>query len=619
MRSWQSPLLLVRALAFLLLLALPAAAEIPAAARAMLLLGRGDLEAARALLVTAPDTAETELARGALAEAEGDFAAAAGHYRGAARELPAEAAHRLGTLALREGRPADARRRFEFALKSQPDHALARYGLALALEAEGKAAEALVQADRVLALDPAPAYGLVRNLTHGRFDTLELAPVNLVRAQALILQGRLRHALGQAGASASWQAASDLAPAELLEPLLNLARSEEDPGVAALWLQAFLESSVEPTGVEADLAVWGPGAVRVYLPGGRVEEVRSLRLGVDPDGRVIRVGGGTLGIRLPEGAHGMTVDRDGTVRAWQQDRRHMVGRLPLVGADVEVLAGFRERDPGAAEGWALARALGEDTERLLRMLPFLPARSQVTLLAPLTETPLAPLARARLGALYFGQFQASRRLEDLAEARRQWTELRRLEPDLQFPLLNLATASLVDGDFEEARTLLGEAVPERSLPVRLEIQLAMAQGQWDRASEAALRYRTRFPHDPYPRYAQAEILAAQDRKTEALAAVDELIALNPALAEARYLRVRLLGRLGDLKRQRAELEALLEIDPSPYRAQRLLGTLLDRTGETARALELYRLYLASPEALVYETEDWVGTEVRVREMTSGGR
>lgn len=600
---------MVRVLAFLLLLAAPAVAEIPPAARAMLLLGRGDVEAARAVLTTAPDTAETELARGALAEADGDMPGAAGHYRDALRELPAEAGYRLGVLALRDRRPGDARRRFEATLKREPDHALARYHLALALEAEGKPAEALAQVDRVLALDPAAAYGLVRNLTQGRTDTLELAPVNLVRAQALILQGRLRQALGRTDAGASWQAASDLAPAELLEPLLNLAQAAQDPGEAALWLQAFLESSVEPTGVTADLAVWGPGGIRV----GETEVVRSLRLGVDRDGRLIRVGGGPLGVRLPADSHGLTVDRDGMVRAWQQDRQHAVGRLRLVG-DAEVLSGFRERDPRAARGWELAHQLGPDTERLLRMLPFLPASSQIPLLAELVDTPLAPLARARLGALYFGQFQARRRMEDLHEARRQWTELQALRPDLQFPRMNLATAALMDGNFEEARTLLREGSAERSLPVRLELQLAMAQGQWERATEAAARYRERFPHDPYPRFAQAEILAAQDRKAEALAVADEMLALNPGLVEARYLRVRLLGRMGDLKRQKAELEALLELDPSPYRAQRLLGTLLDRTGETARALELYRRYLASPEALVYETEDWVATEVRVRQM-----
>jgi hypothetical protein len=46
----------------------------------------------------------------------------------------------------------------------------------------------------------------------------------------------------------------------------------------------------------------------------------------------------------------------------------------------------------------------------------------------------------------------------------------------------------------------------------------------------------------------------------------------------------------------------------------MLGSLLDRLGRTSQALDLYRRYLATPEALVYETEEWVSVEVRVREL-----
>jgi len=104
------------------------------------------------------------------------------------------------------------------------------------------------------------------------------------------------------------------------------------------------------------------------------------------------------------------------------------------------------------------------------------ASDQIALLAPMAEGPMAPLAQARLAALYFGRFQASRRLEDLQEARRRWQSLRRSHPDLQFPALNLATIALLDRQFDEATALLTglrDAHSARTLPDTLLIQLLM--------------------------------------------------------------------------------------------------------------------------------------------------
>ena len=294
-----------------------------------------------------------------------------------------------------------------------------------------------------------------------------------------------------------------------------------------------------------------------------------------------------------------------------------VGRLPLSDDQAHVLSGFRERDPRALAAWELLHSLGSDTENLVRILPFMSASDQIALLAPMAEGPMAPLAQARLAALYFGRFQASRRLEDLQEARRRWQSLRRSHPDLQFPALNLATIALLDRQFDEATALLTglrDAHSARTLPDTLLIQLLMALGEWDAALQAVEEARQRTPNGAFPRLARVEIMAARGQTSQALSETEALLSDLPDLLEARYLQVRLLGRMGSVVRQQAELEDLLESDPAPYRALRMLGSLLDRLGRTSQALDLYRRYLATPEALVYETEEWVSVEVRVREL-----
>ncbi len=590
--------------------------------RAVLWAARGDLEKARLALARLPDGPRTDLARGLLAELEGRRQEAARLYRRAERALPAEAAFRLGNLAMLEGKPTQAVGHFHRALRYSPDHALAHYHLALALESRGRAEEALPHLDRALELDPPQTQQLVRAVTRGRYAALEVTPVNLLRSRALLARGRLKLALGRPGAGEDLQASPDLAAGEAGESLFLLgqeALSRGDVGEAALWLQACLEASLEPTGIPADLAVWGPGAILVRQPDGRLEPVRSLRLGVNPPGWLVDQGGGAFGIRLPAGSYDLQVDRDGTVRVWQPEAAlpRAVGQLPLTGDQVHVLSGFRERDPRARLAWDLLHSLGSDTENLVRLLPFLTSSDQVALLAPMAEGPMAPLAQARLAALYFSRFQTSRRLEDLQEARRRWQSLRRSHPDLQFPALNLATIALLDRQFDEATALLTglrDAHSARTLPDTLLVQLLMALGEWDAALQAVEEARKRTPNGAFPLLARVEIMAARGQTSQALSETEALLADLPDLIEARYLLVRLLGRSGNVVRQQAELEDLLEMDPAPYRALRMLGSLLDRLGQAPQALDLYRRYLATPEALVYETEEWVAIEVRVREL-----
>ncbi len=593
-----------------------------AAVQASRLLARGNLPAARALLATVPQTPRNDLARGLLAELEGHHDRAAGLYRRARRQYPAEAEFRLGNLDLRAGRPDRAITHYQQVLRTEPEHALAHYQLAMAFEKQGHPDRALPHLDRTLALDPPGPQELVRTVTRGLHATLEVTPVNLLRSRALLARGRTLQALGRPGASEDWQACPDLAGGQTAEALWRLGQAavdQGDVGAAALWLQAFLEASVEPTGLDTDLTVWGRGTIRVWTPEGRVQDVRSVRLAVDPQGRLGCVGGGSLGVRLPARAYGMQVDREGIVRVWQPEARlpRAVGRLTLSSDQVQLLAGYREREPGASQAWETLASLGSEIEQLVMVLPFLPSSTQVGTLAPLSEGPLAPLAQARLGSLYFNRFQSSRRIEDLHEARRRWQALRHSHPDLQFPVLNLATVALLERQFDEVTALLTglrDAHPSRTLPDILLIQLLLALREHDACLLAADRLLQRTPNAPFPRLAKAEVLAAQDRKDAALAETEALLAGNPGLVEGHYLLVRLLGRQGNVQRQQIELERLLDLDPTPYRARRMLAALLDRLGQTPQALDLYRRYLATPEALVYETEEWVAAEVRVRQL-----
>lgn len=532
-------------------------------------------------------------------------------------ESPAEAAWRQGLEAARENRLEEALQHFRETVRLDPGHAPAHLELAFLLEQRGLAEAALSHADRALRLDPADAWSL--------------PTMNLFRSRALLLRGRLLSRLQRPGASEAWQAAPDTAPPEFLDPWFALAREALDRGdleAGAVWTQAAVEASIVPTRVPSDVTVWGPGYLRVDLPGGGVAWTRSLRLGVDRQWNLHRVGGGSLGLRLPDGSYGMTVGRDGSVNVYKEDSLResggdsavpsRIGRLPVFLVDPatlkpgpggllvssqahpqeaplgpteisEIMVGFRQATPHDGGAFERLVAASEDAAWLVRALPFATRSDAVAVLARLQDGPLEPLARARLGALYFVSFQAARRPEDLHEARAQWNELRTLRPDLQFVAVNLASAALLDHRFDEAAAHLDGLArehPQRELPRRLLVQLAMALRRWDEALAAADDLARAFPHHPFPGYARAEILARQDRRTEALAVLDALLAEHPLLVEPRFLKARLLGRSGDIRGQRQELELLLEMDPTHVAARTLLADLLDRLGEHERAKQV---------------------------------
>lgn len=632
---------------FLALAAQPGAAEdlLPPLARAGLALARGDLDQAEALLGKVPPGASRQLTLGLVRQLQGRVDEAEALYRQAAAESPGEAWFRLGMLEQVRGRPRQALEAYQRCLEHEPGQAFAHFNAARILADLGRPGEARRHLDRVLELDPLAAYALVRGLSRQPLHSLNLVPVNRLHAAALLLRGQL------ADSADDLQASSDLDPQVSGPAWLALGRqalNRGDLATAVLWLQAYLEGAMVATGVSSDLAVWGDGWFRVGLPGGGWGYTRSLRLGVDGQGRLVS-DAGSLGVRLPPGAQNVHVDRGGVVRAWLGTALPVpVGRLVLYrlpenarlepfgpalvlegevgptaflpgpGAPGEIVAGHRLDHPDTLAAWRMLRQAPPEIQEFVRSQPFESFAEQARRLQEMARDPRwEALARVRLGSLYYGRFTREMQQADLVEAARQWSRAAELRPDLAFVRLNLVGLLFLQGETGRALELLqglSARQPQRVLPWQLLVAVPLARGDLAAASSAALAFHQRFPNNPYPVYAQAEMLALAGQTARALALLDELLARDPGQIETRYLLVHLLAREGQVVRQERELRLLLEMDPTPYRARRLLAGLLDRLGQKSEAVELYRLYLASPEPLVYETDEYARTTRRFQEL-----
>lgn len=92
----------------------------------------------------------------------------------------------------------------------------------------------------------------------------------------------------------------------------------------------FAEGSLIPTGRSLDVALTGPGFIRVRGADGGVELTRDGNLGVSADGRLRTAGGQLLEppIRLPDGVDPseVSIGRDGTVNAAGE----RLGRISIV-------------------------------------------------------------------------------------------------------------------------------------------------------------------------------------------------------------------------------------------------------------------------------------------------
>jgi tetratricopeptide (TPR) repeat protein len=162
--------------------------------------------------------------------------------------------------------------------------------------------------------------------------------------------------------------------------------------------------------------------------------------------------------------------------------------------------------------------------------------------------------------------------------------------------LNRGVALVMKGRLEEAVKefqTAGELSPEDALP---QVALGLALIQLGKHSEAIalLRRRTELnPKDPRVFWLLAEALnrsgvqPGSEEDKEAVSALEKSIQLDPGLPQSRALLGKILLRRGEVARAAEQLEKAFELDPEDMTAAYQLAQALQRMGQTARAKELF--------------------------------
>lgn len=150
-------------------------------------------------------------------------------------------------------------------------------------------------------------------------------------------------------------------------------------------------------------------------------------------------------------------------------------------------------------------------------------------------------------------------------------------------------------NFEGARTEFEAAVklaPERSLGY---VALGLMLLQMDHAAEAVnmLRQRAHASEDYLVLWFLGEALnrsgaaAGSAEENEAIEALSRSVSLDANVAQSRILLAKLLARRGDLELARKHLNRALELDPDNVAATYQLAQVCQRTGDAARAKQLF--------------------------------
>jgi len=146
-------------------------------------------------------------------------------------------------------------------------------------------------------------------------------------------------------------------------------------------------------------------------------------------------------------------------------------------------------------------------------------------------------------------------------------------------------------EFQTAGQLL--TAPEEALP---QVALGLALIQMDRQPEAIAllrRQSERSPKDPRVFWLLGEALSrsgvqsGSEEEKEAVSALEKSIQLDPRLPQSRALLGKMLLRRGEVARAAQELEKALELDPEDMTATYQLAQALQRMGRTARAKQLF--------------------------------
>lgn len=548
------------------MLLLPARAQdVDEAMRAAL---SGDLPRAESLLTPARDP-RALMALGLVRQLQLRFEEAGALYQQAQGAFPAEAAFRLGNLDLAQQQAVQAAVRYRQALQADPNLLLARYNLAVATDSSPGP------------YPSATGWCLVRYPLQTRLRFLELRSENLIQSRWLAQGATTEEQLQQACEFTRQP-----------DPALWLARARvAPPGRKAVLVWRYLLTTLEPTGRECDLAVWGPGTLRGKS---------SLTFGVLKDGAVVDAADDAgLGFRVPPQGHTLKIGPDGTARVYTGgDLPQAIGRLKIEGQG-RLAAGYRLTRPPAWD---------QVPPALLPYCldcPYLSVPERRQRLQPLLEQPeLRLFVLQELGNLALQE-------GDLAEAERQWRRALAADPGWEVTAYNLAMVELLQHRYQAARAeldALQERIPASRVAYQERLRLALLlQNPYD-ALSLCKSYQQAFPHDPYPIYAAADILSEGERPAAALEVIQGLVSEHPELSEPRYLLATLLGRDGQTRAQVEQLEWLLLHDPWPYRAQRMLADNLERMGVAERARMLYRDYLTSFWPILYEPTTYLEVE-----------
>jgi len=172
----------------------------------------------------------------------------------------------------------------------------------------------------------------------------------------------------------------------------------------------------------------------------------------------------------------------------------------------------------------------------------------------------------------------------------------RRAPASQRLRLHRGVALVMKGKLEEAVKefqTVANLSPEEALP---QMALGLALIQMDRQSEAIAllrRQSERHPKDPRILWLLGEALSrssvqrGSEADKESILALEKSIQLDPRLPQSRVLLGKILLRRGEAARAAEHLEKALELDPEDMTAAYQLALALQRMGQTARAKELF--------------------------------
>ncbi|MEW6488887.1 MAG: tetratricopeptide repeat protein [Thermodesulfobacteriota bacterium] len=488
---------------------------------------------------------------------------------GACGKGPAEqaAAHRQrGEAYLTANRHREASIEFQAALQKWPQDAEAAYGLARALERAGQPGEHRRALERVLRLSPqhpgasvdlgglAWAAGQYREALALARGALEGAPGS---AEARRLEARALAALGRpAEAWAAWEKVfSGAPPAEAYVEASSQALVAGAPDQALAILREGLAAqpgSVLLLTALADLQSLLGDHAAAHETLAAVGAPRDPAVSVAQARLLVRKGDLAQGLKLLDDAHGeLAADPPASARMAVKRAELLVQLGDLPGAQ-EVLARERTRSPEDAElasFLAYVSLLRGDPEQARGLLP------------------LVRVAGDSGGA--------ARRLEAwmyLLDGRSHWA-------------LEILRGLVARGDLSvDTRFLYARALAD--------------EGRLGRARAELEAVVARVPDHLFARLDLAGVLRRQREYDRALEQLDALRNPWQGMAQAQYLRARLLLEKGDARAARDLAQSFLARAPDNAGLLTLLGDAERALGRTDRALAAYeRAAERAPKAL----------------------